>query len=647
MSLVASEIELVGTPEKAGASRESKSIELLIIGDDVRPSFDAVAAFSADDAEVVPNYYIDQMGYIRQFVADERAGNGLELALYKTRRRNIDRIAISILLELPTGATYADAQVFALHRLVEHLSATHKLGAEATAGILIDGQDRRAVITIALPPPPVEDTSGLLGAAPDSPDQQLWGWLFGETWNASAAGTQSNTAFAYYAAQQKLGAPMAPHGKTSMVSVGGRTFFYQAFARDVLFYEGQDYSGIQSLKQVITSSGDLGDLPQALLKAAYEATIKVTQARMGAAPTGVTTFRPDWRFHIVAANTGLGPAVSGNYAYTAAGAKYPFQVFASDTLFTPESEQAGFYQLSLTEPSHPAYAALWQETYKYAKAAFDPNSPFHQRAVADKLGAPLSGVYGKGFNGTNYNVQIFALDTLFAGPDGKVRRMSELPLIAQIANWKPSAPKAQLPPPPTRPAPSSGGAPSVPAFKPVPNDPNWPPAPNFWSITREDVRERLFGKIAWARKPQKGEPRAIAILNNWPAENIVDVEVPQLRKFVSSGKVKFHKVAAEGFQRFWAEVEKAGYLPLVLSWSGTWVPRVMTSDYSKLSNHAYGTAFDINVPQNGWQKRPALVGQQGSLRELVPIANACGFFWGGHWDARWWDGMHFEWAVVK
>jgi hypothetical protein len=72
--------------------------------------------------------------------------------------------------------------------------------------------------------------------------------------------------------------------------------------------------------------------------------------------------------------------------------------------------------------------------------------------------------------------------------------------------------------------------------------------------------------------------------------------VPQLRKFVSSGKVKFHKVAAEGFQRFWAEVEKAGYLPLVLSWSGTWVPRVMTSDYSKLSNHAYGTAFDINVP---------------------------------------------------
>jgi hypothetical protein len=123
--------------------------------------------------------------------------------------------------------------------------------------------------------------------------------------------------------------------------------------------------------------------------------------------------------------------------------------------------------------------------------------------------------------------------------------------------------------------------------------------------------------------------------------------VPQLRKFVSSGKVKFHKVAAEGFQRFWAEVEKAGYLPLVLSWSGTWVPRVMTSDYSKLSNHAYGTAFDINVPQNGWQKRPALVGQQGSLRELVPIANACGFFWRGHWDAPWWDGMHFEWAVVK
>lgn len=44
--------------------------------------------------------------------------------------------------------------------------------------------------------------------------------------------------------------------------------------------------------------------------------------------------------------------------------------------------------------------------------------------------------------------------------------------------------------------------------------------------------------------------------------------------------------------------------------------------------------------------RPALVGQKGSVRELVPIANKWGFYWGGHYSGRK-DGMHFEVAVLK
>ena len=65
-----------------------------------------------------------------------------------------------------------------------------------------------------------------------------------------------------------------------------------------------------------------------------------------------------------------------------------------------------------------------------------------------------------------------------------------------------------------------------------------------------------------------------------------------------------------------------------------------------LSNHAFGTAFDINVPFNPLGARPALIGKQGSVRELVPIANEHGFFWGGHFGKRP-DGMHFEVAVLK
>jgi D-alanyl-D-alanine carboxypeptidase len=65
----------------------------------------------------------------------------------------------------------------------------------------------------------------------------------------------------------------------------------------------------------------------------------------------------------------------------------------------------------------------------------------------------------------------------------------------------------------------------------------------------------------------------------------------------------------------------------------------------ELSNHAFGAAFDINFPWNPLGEVPALVGQRGCVRELVPIANRFGFFWGGHFHNRL-DGNHFEVAQV-
>jgi hypothetical protein len=43
---------------------------------------------------------------------------------------------------------------------------------------------------------------------------------------------------------------------------------------------------------------------------------------------------------------------------------------------------------------------------------------------------------------------------------------------------------------------------------------------------------------------------------------------------------------------------------------------------------------------------PALLGHDGTVRELVSIANAHGFYWGGHFRNRP-DGMHFEIAEVR
>jgi hypothetical protein len=41
---------------------------------------------------------------------------------------------------------------------------------------------------------------------------------------------------------------------------------------------------------------------------------------------------------------------------------------------------------------------------------------------------------------------------------------------------------------------------------------------------------------------------------------------------------------------------------------------------------------------------PALVGQKGAVRELVPIAHENGVFWGGQFKRK--DGMHFEIAKI-
>ncbi len=166
----------------------------------------------------------------------------------------------------------------------------------------------------------------------------------------------------------------------------------------------------------------------------------------------------------------------------------------------------------------------------------------------------------------------------------------------------------------------------------------WPPAPNFPPLTGAE-RGRLFTNFSYKPSPVPGNPEAITITDGWAAKNIVMVELP-------IGKVPFHAKAADQLKALWTAWEEAGLLPLVNGWAGSWVPRFVRGSRVYLSNHAWGTAFDINVPWNALGAQPALVGQKGSVRKLVPLAHEHGFFWGGHFPGRP-DGMHFEVAFLK
>lgn len=178
--------------------------------------------------------------------------------------------------------------------------------------------------------------------------------------------------------------------------------------------------------------------------------------------------------------------------------------------------------------------------------------------------------------------------------------------------------------------------------------PNWPPKPSFPPLSAAE-RVRLFGEFKYKPAGVPSNPEAILITDGWGERNITHVHIPQLKNIPgapASCNIPFHAKAAEQLKALWAAWEADGLLALVMSFAGSWAPRFVRGSRTYLSNHAWGTAFDINTRNNALGAVPALVGELNSVRKLVPLANAHGFYWGGHWgypggNGRA-DGMHFE-----
>ena len=182
---------------------------------------------------------------------------------------------------------------------------------------------------------------------------------------------------------------------------------------------------------------------------------------------------------------------------------------------------------------------------------------------------------------------------------------------------------------------------------------DFPPRPNFPSLQSTSQRWAIFGRFDYVAAPLPDNREHIRILGTWEQDNIISVPIPQLRRTgipnAATG-MRFHHLAAAQLQALWAAWESAGLLDLILTYDGSFEPRFKRGQANggddALSNHSFGSAFDINAPFNVFGQRPVLAGERGSVRKLVTIANAQGFFWGGHFPARP-DGMHFEVAFIK
>lgn len=178
---------------------------------------------------------------------------------------------------------------------------------------------------------------------------------------------------------------------------------------------------------------------------------------------------------------------------------------------------------------------------------------------------------------------------------------------------------------------------------------NFPPKPAFNPLVSTADRQRVFGAFDFVSAPVPSNPENIRILGNWEQQNIVRVQIPQLVGIQGAphdGGARVHKKAAAQIIDLWKAWDDAGLLNRVLTWDGAFVPRFVRGSRTALSNHAFGTAFDINASLNPRGVKPPLVGKKGSVRELVTIANSLGFYWGGHFGTKP-DGMHFEIAVPR
>lgn len=169
----------------------------------------------------------------------------------------------------------------------------------------------------------------------------------------------------------------------------------------------------------------------------------------------------------------------------------------------------------------------------------------------------------------------------------------------------------------------------------------------------------VVGKVEWETDALESG-HSITLLNDFEKKiglitvpqlvGVKDVRTEALEKAGAkfNGKLKFFKPAQAQLLAAFAEIEKAGLKKRLVSIAGSFNARLQKKKNGGFvqtpSNHAFGTAFDINSEFNAQGRKPPAVGQPGSVRELVPIFEKHGFKWGGTFPTP--DGMHFEVAKL-
>jgi N-acetylmuramoyl-L-alanine amidase CwlA len=250
---------------------------------------------------------------------------------------------------------------------------------------------------------PVAIPAGVIGSP--TPDvEHLGELLLNQSFARRAEGYNETWAFHQFAVDQGLGFPLA---KSQMLTAEGKQINYQPFARDTLYCEVPNWGDVKRLSELLAGTiPPAGTIGRALLDATFQ---------IGGSP-----YNADWAFHqyAVAPTARLGPPLGKSATVAVDGITYSYQVFASDTIYNPGNEWTNIKRLSaLANSSNSSEIKLRDQllakTYEAAGQQYRPDWAFHQLAFKLGLGAPLGKADPVAMDGSQYNFQVYATDTLY------------------------------------------------------------------------------------------------------------------------------------------------------------------------------------------------------------------------------------------
>jgi len=309
--------------------------------------------------------------------------------------------------------------------------------------------------------PPSKEPQGPIGDPPPA-KEALMTALLQQSYSQRSKGYSANWAFHVYAVKNNLGVPMA---NPKRVKVDGKEYSYQPFARDTLYCQVPNWGDVKSMYALTNGVIPPGGVGRVLLDATFK--------DCGA------VFHPEWSFHQASVLYKVGPPLGEGGTIKVDGADYVYQTFAQDTLYSKVPNWADVKRLSqlfgATNPTAVKIRELLLGKNYEQFGGYHPEWAFHQIAPKLNLGSPLSVNLKVNISGTDYGIQIYALDTLY----NVVPKWSEVKRLSDLMQGKTSTVLGG--------SGEAGEEDTAPISDLAESDAKWEPDPNEFKIQHSDL----------------------------------------------------------------------------------------------------------------------------------------------------------------